>query len=239
MFLVSYCFRRFGSKELCSVAHFFGSHGLYFPSINPLDLSVFDVVVDAKAIEAAANQAPPVHEPNDTDDPYTSGKNKRNTQHDADKDGEVVIEEDADGPVIEGRSNGGVLPSAPAASIWPDDEDHGHDAGADFAEPSMEEFFFHQEDDPPVEEEESATCDNDDQTPTQQQEPTASSSSNTDATEPATATATSTSSLPHTATAAEPPSEKLPAVGIALVPTKSAQKSKRAKFRSVATRKRK
>jgi hypothetical protein len=199
-------------------------------------LSVFDVVVDAKAIEAAANQSPPVHEPNDTDDPNTNGKNKRNTQHYVDKDGEVVIEEDADGPVMEGRSNGGVLPLAPAASIWPDDEDHGHDAGADFAEPSMEEFFFHQEDDPPVEEEESATRDNDDQIPTQQ-EPTASSSSNTDATEPTTATATS--SLPHTATAAEPPSEKLPALGIALVPIKSTQKSKRAKFRSVATRKRK
>jgi hypothetical protein len=211
---------------------FFGAHGLYFTLINSADLSVFDVVVDAKAIEAAANQAPPVHEPNDTEDPNTSSKNKRNTQH-ADKDDEVVIEEDADGPVMEGRSNGGFLPLAPAASIWPEDEDHGHDAAADFAEPSMEEFFFHQEDDPPVEEDESPTGDNDNKTLTQQQEPTASSS-NSRTTEPATAT----SPRPHTA-AAEPPSEKLTAVGIALVPTKSAQKTKRAKFRSVATRKRK
>jgi hypothetical protein len=114
------------------------------------DLSVFNVEVDPKAIEAAANDEPPVYEPTDVEPKEAEGADKIVRKNGSQDQWEEVVEEDAD---EEARAAAAESKASQLQSIWPtneaEKEPHQHEQ-MDFPEPSMEDFFHEQEGDTPV-----------------------------------------------------------------------------------------
>lgn len=103
-----------------------------------LDLSVFNVEVDPKAIEAAANEEPPPYEPTNTGDDTNEGESKSQDQLE-----EVVEDAEEEKAAAAAAVVAATAATANQQSIWPSfgaEEEH-HEPAADFNEPSMADFF--------------------------------------------------------------------------------------------------
>jgi hypothetical protein len=109
-------------------------------------LSVFNVEVDDKAIEAAANEEPIPYEPTNIDPEPTEESGEKNV---ANVNGQAqweVVEEDTQAEVPQPTA-ASVRFSAEQQTLWPSYEEDQSEAAGEFPEPSMEDFF-HEQDDP-------------------------------------------------------------------------------------------
>ena len=200
--------------------------GLFVPST---DLSVFNVTVDPKAIEAAANDeaTPPVSSEAPVlanEGPTASDDTNHEGNSDKASEWEVVHEEGDSHAVAEKASQAATASSAaskPSASLWPEVAERGD--SHDTVDPTLgDDLYLHQDD---------------------------HEAGNATATTAAAAAASTTDADSNLGTATKPastkvtrPLEKQPieTAAISLVPTKKTkQKSKRVKFRSAVARKRK
>lgn len=119
-------------------------------------MSVFNVEVDPKAIEAAAKDEPPPYIPTDEDGkPLNKNPDEENTpkQTNDASDQMEVVEEDAEEEkktLAKATANGAQNSRLSGASLWPAFEDQNEQApeedAIDFPEPSMDDFFHEQDD---------------------------------------------------------------------------------------------
>lgn len=111
------------------------------------DLSVFDVEVDAKAIEAAANEEPIPYEPTNLEPTPTEEPEDKGEPNDANGEGDMeVVEEDAEAelPQVTMPTAASARFSAEQQTLWPEEDQN--TAAGEFPEPSMEDFFLEHED---------------------------------------------------------------------------------------------
>jgi hypothetical protein len=120
---------------------------------------VFNVEVDPKAIEAAANEEPPLYEPTDvvkppqiSEDPNSTAEKSSAPQwHEG-----LVVEEDAEEEARAAATSQQQQQQQGQSNIWPTlEEPENHQepkemgGGVDYPEPSMDDFF-HEHDSTPV-----------------------------------------------------------------------------------------
>lgn len=189
-------------------------------------MSVFNVEVDPKAIEAAANDEVPEYQPTDVEQTGDAAKDSKQGGTNGDE-WEVVEEE---GGQEEGTfmGSGSTAKKPQHTPFWSfggeaeGEEDEPKDDELDFPEPSMDDFFHDQDDDPAMQADFGEEKTNNDEGEDPTKTPAASE-------QPTVAPA------PAQQPQQQPQEEE---VSISLVPKKSNAKAKRPKFRSAA-RKRK
>jgi hypothetical protein len=117
---------------------------------------VFNVEVDPKAIEAIANEEPPLYEPTDVVEPPQYNDDPKSAAQKSSEplwpdEEQVVVEEDAEEEARAAASSSQQQQQG-QANVWPTvEEPENHQepneiAGVDYPEPSMDDFFFNEHD---------------------------------------------------------------------------------------------